>query len=143
MLTKRGATVPARGMLYKAVAQTVLIYGIDSWVATRAMLKLFEGFHHRATQKIAGMTDRHTEDREWEYPLVVDALEAAGIWSIKEYIQRQKATISAQVGYLPIYELCNGSKHMTGSSRLIRWWYQDMVRKEEYPGVKFSLNLIV
>ena len=37
------------------------------------------------------------EDVEWEYPLVSDAPEAAGIFPIKEYIQIRRATISAQV----------------------------------------------
>ena len=48
VLTKTGAMVRARGMLYKVVAQTVILYGSGSWVVTGAMLKLLEGFHIRA-----------------------------------------------------------------------------------------------
>ena len=54
--TNIGAMVRARSMLYKAVAQTVLLYGSESWVMTGAMMKVLEGFHHQATQCIAGMT---------------------------------------------------------------------------------------
>ena len=47
-------------------------------------LKVLEGFHHRADRRIEVMTAQHAEDREWEYLLVANALEAAGIWKIKE-----------------------------------------------------------
>ena len=40
VMTKMRATVQARGMIYKAVVQTVLIYGSKSWVVTGAMLKV-------------------------------------------------------------------------------------------------------
>ena len=40
VVTKTGSTVQARGMIYKAVVQTVLIYGSKSWVVTGAMLKV-------------------------------------------------------------------------------------------------------
>ena len=56
---------------------------------TRAMLKVLEGFHNQASQRIEGMTDRRMEDVEWECPLVADALEAYGIWHMKKYIHRR------------------------------------------------------
>ena len=84
-----GAMVWAGGMLYKEVAQKLILYGIKGWVVTGAMLKVLEDFHHRASRKIVGMTDRRREDGEWEYPPVDDALEAIGLWPIKEYIKRR------------------------------------------------------
>ena len=66
MVTKTGSIVQAHGMLYKSLDQTVLIYWSDSWVVTRVILKLLEVFHHWAAWRIAGMTDRPTEDGEWE-----------------------------------------------------------------------------
>ena len=53
ILTKMVATVQDRGMLYKAVAHTVLLYGIDSCVMKVAMLKVLEVFHHKSAQRIA------------------------------------------------------------------------------------------
>ena len=55
----------------------VLLYGRNIWVMTGAMLKVLEGFHHRADRRIVGMTAQSTEEGEWEYHLVADALEAA------------------------------------------------------------------
>ena len=95
------------------------------------MLKVFEGFHHRAAHPMAVMTYRCTEYREWGYPPVAYAMDATGIWTIKEYIQRCNFTIAAQVTFGSIYELCNGAERIPGPSRLMRWWYQYVGREEE------------
>ena len=60
------ATVQACGILCKAVSQMVLLYRSESWVVTGAILKVLEGFHHRAAQRIAGMMAWSMEDGEWE-----------------------------------------------------------------------------
>ena len=52
-------------MMYKAVAQSVLLYGSEGWVVTGAMLKILEGFHHRAASQITGMTATRGADGEW------------------------------------------------------------------------------
>ena len=109
----------------------ILLYGSDIWVVMVAMLKSLEGINHRSAWRITEMTARRTEDKEWEYPLVADSMEPAGIWPIKEYIQRRKSTITAQVACQKIYEICNGAELMPVSSRLMRWWDQDVGRKEE------------
>ena len=57
VLMNTGATVRAHGIMYKAAAQTVLLYDNESWVVTRSMLKILEGFHHRAAGLITGMTE--------------------------------------------------------------------------------------
>ena len=55
----------SRGMIYKAVDQAVLLYVSESWVVTGAMLKLLEGFHHRAARRITGMTETRGAGGEW------------------------------------------------------------------------------
>ena len=97
VVTKTGAKVQALGMLYKAVVHNVLLCGSDSWVVKIAVLKVMEGFQHRASRRIAGMTDRRAEDGEWDYSLVADEMEAALLWMINKYIQILQSTISAQV----------------------------------------------
>ena len=83
-MTKTGAMVQARGMLYKVVVQMVLLYRINSWVVTGAMMKVLEGFRHQAAWRIAVIMHRNIEDGEWEYPPVADSLEAAWILLIRE-----------------------------------------------------------
>ena len=102
VLERTRAMVMAWGVMYKEVVQSVLLYGSDGWVVTGEMLQVLEGFRHRAAQLIMGMTS----GGEWEYPLVVKAIEAAGIHSIGMYIKRRKTTIVERVACRPIYELC-------------------------------------
>ena len=55
LLTNMGATVQERAIMYKAVLQTMFIYGIEICVAKDAMLKLLEGFQHIVDWRISGM----------------------------------------------------------------------------------------
>ena len=57
----------ARGEIYKAVAQLVLLYGSESWVVNGDMLKVLTVFHHRAAQRITGTTAKSGAGEEWEY----------------------------------------------------------------------------
>ena len=77
LLTKAGAKVRSRGMIYKAVEHSVIMYGIEGWVVTRVMFKVLEGFHHQVARRIMGVTEKRVADGEWVYPPVVTALESA------------------------------------------------------------------
>ena len=48
-----------------------------------AILKVLGGFHNQVERSIMGMTERCTKIGEWEFPLVDEALETAGLWKIK------------------------------------------------------------
>ena len=63
------------------------------------MLKVLAGSHHRVAQRITGMTAKRGADGEWDYPSVVEAMEAAGLHPIGVCIKRRKATISDRVAY--------------------------------------------
>ena len=102
---RTGATVRSQGAMYKAVVQSVLLYGRKSWVVTGYMLKVLEGFHHRATRQITGMKSKRGVGGEWYYPSVVEAMEAVGLHLIVVYIRRRQANIVERVAYLPIYEM--------------------------------------
>ena len=58
--------VTNRGIHYKEVAQTVLLYGSDIWVVILSMLKVLEGFHYWEYRRIMGMLDRNAEEGEWD-----------------------------------------------------------------------------
>ena len=94
---KPEATVWDRGIMYKAVAQSVLLYDRESWVGLGEMLKVMEGFHHWAARHILRMTVTRGEGGELKYSPVVAAKEATGIHPIMEYIRRRQATIATKV----------------------------------------------
>ena len=50
----------ARVVLYKAVVQSVLLYGSKIWLVTGAMLKVLEGLHNQVVIIIMGMMERRT-----------------------------------------------------------------------------------
>ena len=55
-LTKTGETVRARGVMYKTVAQSVLLYVSEIWVVMGEVLKVLEGFYHLTARRIMGTT---------------------------------------------------------------------------------------
>ena len=62
VMENAGAAVRAREIMYKAVVQTVLLYGSESWVMKGEILVIIEGFHHKAAIWMAGKTDRCAGD---------------------------------------------------------------------------------
>ena len=82
VLENTGATLQDWGMMYKAVTQLVLLYGSESWVMTGEMLNALKGLCHWAERRITGMTAKHGVGGVYEYPLVVAAMESAGLHHI-------------------------------------------------------------
>ena len=121
----------ASGMMHKAVAQSMLLYHSESWVATGLMLRVLGGFHHRSDRRITGMTVTRGAVGEWEYPPVMAALESAGPHPIMEYNRKRQATIAENVACRPIYELYLEAERMPGTSRRMRRWDQNVVREPE------------
>ena len=95
------------------------------------MIKLLHGFHHQVTIRITGMVVRSTTSGEWRWNPVYEELETYGLWKIKEYIQKRQVNIVAQVACRPIYELFMGAERMSGISRFMRWWDQDVEQEVE------------
>ena len=89
--------------MYKVVAQSVLLYGSEIWVVPVDIIKVLEGFHHQSERQIIEMTMTRGEGGDWQYPLVVVEMDAAGLHHIGEYIRRRYVTISEKVAYPPIY----------------------------------------
>ena len=46
VLEKTGSTVRFRGMMYKVVDQSVLLYSSEIWVMMGDMIRVSEGFNH-------------------------------------------------------------------------------------------------
>ena len=57
-------------MFYKAIVQTVLPYGSETWAITSSIMKeTLEGFHQRVAQMLANWTSFFSEaQQEWVYP---------------------------------------------------------------------------
>ena len=121
VLERTGATVRARGAMYKAVAQSVLLYRSNSWVVTREMLKVLTAFYHRAARRITGMIAKHGAGGEWEYPAVEEAMDSAGLHPIRVYIKRRQTTMTGRLARWPVYAFCTEAERMPGTSRMVHW----------------------
>ena len=55
VLVTTGSTIRSCVIMYKAVAQSVLLYASESWVVTGAMLKVLKVYHHCVARHIMGM----------------------------------------------------------------------------------------
>ena len=80
--------------MYKVVAQSVLLYGREIWMVMGEILKVLEGFRHRAAQLIMGMTEKCGAGGEWGYPPLVETMEVVRLHPIGVYIRIRQATIS-------------------------------------------------
>jgi hypothetical protein len=110
-------------MFYKAVVQSVLLYGSETWVVTPAILQVLQGFHHWIARQITGMRPRFCPRTEtWSKPPIAEALEAADMKSIEWYITKRRVTFAKLVTERPVYNLCQQAQRMEGDR--LCWWDQ-------------------
>jgi hypothetical protein len=123
VLTREGADPRVCGMFYKAVVQSVLLYGCETWVITSQVLQALEGFHNRMARRLSGKRPYlHPVENEWVYPPIAEALEEAGLYPIDHYISVRQNTLAVNIATRPILELCRESERLSGSTRRLFWW---------------------
>ena len=112
-------------MFYKAVVQSVLLYGCESWVITQQVLKTLEGFHHSVARRLSGLVPRYIPaENRWHYPPIELALEKAGLFPIEHYISVRQNTRVDNVATCPILDLCFEAERQSGSASRLWWWEQ-------------------
>ena len=124
LLAREGASPKVSASFYKAIVQSTLLYGSETWVITSPILKALDGFHHRIARRLANQRPRRRKGK-WVYPPIQGALQATGLLTVAEYIRRRQATIRKYVVDRPIYSLCAESDRMSGTpTRTTFWWEQ-------------------
>ena len=112
---------------YKAVVQSLLLYGSETWAISRSVMARLEGFHIRAAYKMAKQhVPRRGPGRQWTYPKSEDVLEECGLRTIGEYIQKRRDTIAAYVVGRSIFRDCMDLERKRGSVPRKWWWEQEM-----------------
>jgi hypothetical protein len=116
-----------RCKFYKAVVQSVLLYGSKTWNLSQTMLARLEGFHTRAAY---GMARKHKPCRglfgNWIYPLTKDVLEECGLHPVKDYIDTHRSTIAMYVVNRLIFWECQEGERMRGSMPRQWWWEEEL-----------------
>ena len=70
VMGREGEDPKVSGNVYKAVAQAVLLFGVETWVLTQSMEKALYSFQSRVARRLTG---------GWDYLPLAEALEKAGI----------------------------------------------------------------
>ena len=126
VLTRDGATPGISGMFYKAVAMSVLLYGVETWVLTKHMTKSLEGFHNRVARQISG-GQRRLRLGTWVSPPVEEALAIAKLRPMSEYILRRRRYLRDYIQDRPILSALSRADRLTGTPTNTLWW-------DEQPG---------
>ena len=124
VLRSQGVKPRAMGYFYKAIVQTILLYGLETWVLSDFQLKQLRSFHSRVARYLTGRHIRQNEDGTWFHPPTDGVLEEAGLRTIDEYIRRRRDTVRNFVRFRPIYEVCRQS---TAISNRAVWWKLDSI----------------
>ncbi len=104
VLRSKNAAPKVCGMFYRAVVQSVLLYGSESWVLNPALLARLEEFHIRAAWRMAKEHQpRRGAHMVWDYPHSADVLEEIGLQTVEEYIRRWRNTVAEFIAMRPLF----------------------------------------
>jgi hypothetical protein len=95
VLIHDGATEKMMGKFYLAVVQSALLYGSKTWVLSKRMKGMLEGFHNRCARQMRRQFIRPDPENEgeWIAPPVAATLVAGGLLPLMTYIAKRKAQI--------------------------------------------------
>ena len=123
ILARDNATPKVSAMFYKAIVQSVLLYGVETWVFTDSILQTLRGFHHRVARSLTGLKPR-LQNGEWVYPPIEDALQAAGMHPMERYIVRRRRTIMERLPRSPHYSFVQNATRLSGTPTGTRYWWE-------------------
>jgi hypothetical protein len=122
ILTSQGAYPMIMAMFYKAIVQSVLLYGAESWVLTQEMERKLQSFHHRCARFIAQEHIEKDDNGEWKSPPSKQVLSKLGLRTVQEYIQQRKNTVSSYAETTNIFEQCKKSQPLASAPNQLVWW---------------------
>ena len=122
ILSNRGANPKVMGTFYKTIVQSVLLYGSETWVVSKQMMKILRSFHRRCSRYIMGKHIWQDSNGEWHQPSSKEVLEGAGLKTVEDYIEQRKNTLMNFVKGRPIYHECLLSTPLVSNVNQLVWW---------------------
>ena len=89
ILIREGARPRVYGFFFKAVVQSVLLFGAETWVFTPHTVRVLGVFQDQVACQMTGWLPRRSSDGIWEHTLEAAAREEAGFDLIETYIQKR------------------------------------------------------
>ena len=123
VLSRQGASSKISGYFYKAVCQSVLLYGCETWLVNQPLLRCLEGFHHHVARKLSHRSIRPDPmTGVWHYPAVATVLEAASLRPLSEYVLRRRRYLQNWAQNRTSYQQCVQMTQGVGGPRRHYWW---------------------
>ena len=97
ILRREGARSRLSGFFFKAVIQSVLLFGAEMWVVIPSMGRVLGGFRDQVARRLVGRLPRRRPDRNWEYTSVEAARAEAGFEPMKTYILKTQNMIAQYI----------------------------------------------
>jgi hypothetical protein len=126
MIRSENASPRVCGVFYKPTVQWILLFGSKKWNLSPVSLKSLEGFHIRATWRMAGKRPMRLPDGTWTYPNLAAVLDKVGLKTIAHYTGVQRQHIASYIVDKPIFQSCVDGVRRRGSSVSQFWWAQPM-----------------
>jgi hypothetical protein len=115
VLYRENAPPRTSAKFYKAILQSVLLYGRGTWVLSKAIMARLESFHICVAYWIA---KEHVlcqgPHRQWVYSSSNKVLEECGMHTIQHYIDVRRQTISQYVVDHGIFAKCREAGRRRG-----------------------------
>jgi Reverse transcriptase (RNA-dependent DNA polymerase) len=123
VLSKQQINPKAAGFFYKAVVQSVLLFGCETWSLSRQSITALEGFHNQVARKIARQTIHPDPiSGNWIYPPAETARATSGLFSIQHYIQSRRAYLMQWSHNRPLFNECRQLTGGAGGPQRRYWW---------------------
>ena len=94
MLLQEGSDPQVSAIFYRAVVQSVLIFGLETWVFPYTMSRKIEGVHVGFLRRITRQRAVQQKDGTWRKVAAEMVLEKAGTQPLGTYIERRQAKLS-------------------------------------------------
>jgi len=120
LLTGEGANPRIFGVFYKAVLQSVLLFGCESWTMTDAMWNALKGFHHWAARRMAKMMACRGPGGVWIYPPLEEALKEAGLYTMEHRVTKRQQRVVDYISTRPIWMHCIAASKRPGTPTRMR-----------------------
>ena len=76
---QEGADTRTLGYIYVAIVQTILLFGLETWVVNPRIKRVLGGFHHRVAHRILGKMPWQWTGEACNYHILGDAMREAGL----------------------------------------------------------------
>ena len=122
VLARDGADTRTMARFYKAVVQSVLLFGSETWVLSKEMGRILESFHNRCARFMARDCIQQRPDGSWYHPNTALVLAKCDLSPISHYIEKRKQKIMGYIAHRPIYEQCTSSLPTALNANQLTWW---------------------